>query len=1700
MSWLIYTLLGVLIIVLLAYIVLSVVRKSEPIKEGMFDYFTIEQYLQTIPTTQGRYVHIRPSGTQRLTISQIQVLDMNGDNIAKGKLAVDSSTRSPGAPVSSTVDGNPDPRAGFANVWTTAGAGQAEWWELDLGSTQQINQVIYSGQSGEDKYDGVVNSNPAVPLPQQRSAGMTCDILDTDRKVVASQVFPSTSITQTLTFLNSINLTPTPTGEAVGTLNPLIMPLNSAQPEVYLVNGDYKTAQIDITCGLLGAVVATTGQMNSAYINGASWSTIGWTAVAGNKKYVLSNPVAKTGITTVEPTVVGGWAAVNCFGIKPANGVSANVSPFNSNSWSQYTNNTAYNTNYGSTSVNVPDINKLNDYISKTLVPEIVSSINNSINTQAEGRNDLTFKRTFKTGKKYSISELDSEIKDIYNPYSCLSVAPPCKMIAPFPSLATTYGSLADKTLFGALTTAPLNLIYDYQPKVTSPITQINSKITILGTASAQALSDMNASIDLCSKLFLGSDPDVDLYLNISTSDLKPYIRGFAGFGQFCRPEIVQTVERGDYTFKVVAANQTTNASVCKTPFTTDMMGLLPSAARDYVQIWIYNRIKRVIQYKKTSSTLTQADLNNLKLTSLTPSADINKINSSITKMYPTVGGNTLALDVTNKYILDKIAQAFYEAMGGNYIMSQIYDVFTIGGSIIDIRFDMTKHADISEIQGKLAALRTTYYGILNSNVSQDILDSAKVEFETAVEDLQGTQTTNTLPPITGVVGRFFYTYSTSTQDFFITGFTLDSRAVTSFVPELNCGLLVSKGSDPGAINYEPTVVYTKNIPEALACTDSLGMRKVMDDYINLTQLDLKKPLLGTLQRDGKTLVGPHGTPSVDTTLGTVRINKILGIVQLNPTQCAFKWTETLWNDLSNTPVSPAVTNITRNALFSYAVDTLDWYSNTITIDASGVILYPNDTIPACKFDTESWQNITSPRLDTASIADVQKDFIANGWNNGMGLVCPKQLPNYVFNAQDYCAANPSLKSICYPDYSVQVDSAAAKLHYSKTGIFAGLPIRAAQTITATAPVITFQQPLPANDVLDTLDGTCPPTTCEDLNVLYSLVDQYNNEASMPGSILRVTRAHTASSSQCDVEVDINYNVKAKNGDDKLVIKGSFTYDDDGDEVKCTNCPPKDLSRVYSGVTLALATSRNVADCTFSLDDTEGQGSGMTIQSNTPQLYKPMEYATFLTDVNAPSFNGSFDAITGAISDAALSATSILTSYRDNTAAAVGSIATLGSGCASKCSDTAVMNNMLAFYTLRMKGVKQVNTVLRMGTLNSTTCDMTFQEDTLAAKPGGGFTVSSSQTAGMRFTLAPDTAACTFKTTGMTPILPDAPPSTALDMSKPPSAAACAEVYGINANTLTQQTAAAKCGSYNAVLATHKQLNDAAVIGGATWASKGFVVDVSGVYAPNGSQLSSSFTQIVGGAACYGVKPPSGKYADVLPFAGNQWNQPGACSTPINYVNPSKEAFMNYGTPVQVSESTFPLNKQSFGLDMARNRGGPELDTLYEEPLRAADRPSETYGPQGIEEQPLLSPGKGQSYKYIRFRPVKTRDPAHPTVEVGKFRFLLGPSEVDLRFAKVTNPMGTWVGDTQDVVGAGFRRGFSDEHKKAIVFAFPYAMLMNGFTWTTANPDKGVGGDPVQWKLEGSQNGTYWTTLRDQTKHNYPVPVERYQELPLFRF
>ena len=1638
MSWMIYALLGVGIIVLIICIFLLTRRKHTYMVEGMLDYFNIEDYLKTLQTTQGRYIRIRPSssstsGDGYITFSQIQVYDMNGNNIAKNKTVSATSYANISAPVSSTVDGSEVPKATAANVWTSGSSDRNNtYWELDLGSVQQIAEITCLGQA-----DGNSTINARLKL-------MRVEVLNENKVVSVTREFLTTDVIQTITMPNSINLTPEPSSPIVSPINPLILPINSKQPEVYALGPVTNSRdRAEFMCNAQGATLATSGQLNEAQKNGAEWCAKCWVKNSQDLVYYpMQSSITGCGSIGLNQSSAS-EARAACFGIKPPQGFNMEILPFfpNKNNtigkWSQYNSTSVYN---GSTTFTVPDIDGINTFV----------SINNW---------GFTFSTT-----------------DPSTPSSWITNRP----------------DLAGNQLFSILKSdSPLNFVYEEGTRIStipSPIQTVTIKV--FGTIPDSVKETMNQSLNLCRRLFLGSINDVDKFINIKYADLKPYIRPTVGYTNLCYPEIEIRFDSNTSSYKTFKASDSRlnhNTSKCNELLTTDMLGLLPYPARNFIINWVYNRTIRMIEFKEPAEAAAGA-------TQAQKNAAINDKKKLLQYMKATVGGNPIALDITNKFILNLIAQSFYEAMGGNYIMSNIYDIHTIGGSILDIRFDLTKHADVSALQAEAVSLKQKYVKLRNSNITQDILDTAKENYIYALSENQEKQTDNMYPPVLGVVGRFFYTYVSGI--FNITGFTLDARGVTSFIPELNGGIQVAKGSDPGSLNYEPVIKYTLNTSEPLDCSNTETLNRIMEDYVEASQADLAKVL-------------KDATPSMDTSLGSIRITQIIGATQVSRSQCAIKWKETLWNDISNIPIAPATTDITRNALISYSVDQDNWYVSEINLDANGFVYLPSSSLPECKFNPEKYREFIISRSANFSIDQLKTDYINNNFNNGKGTPCNHILPKYKFSPKDYAEANSDLKTRF--NSGGVLDEFGLIEHYKNTGIFENRVLRLGQPIAEfksnnISTPINIRQPMPANNTLDNASKACPSTTCEDLKVLYNLADGYNSDPTAVGSILRIRRAYTTNTYQCDVEADMNYDSMVEDTTGKIVKKGSFRVDDAGTQIAVTKTLP---SGIKMGEKLALNVYMDLATCTIMFSSSNGPGSGTAIQENTPALYKPMEYATEYQKVNTKSLSSSIDKVAQVVSDAANTATSILSTYRTQTIAAVGNLAFLGTCPDAKCSKNENLNTMLLYYKSQNQGKKQINTVLRVGTLDEQTCDLTFQEDTLAAgTTSGSYRIASSQTAGMRFKMSPGTSPCSFSVTSMTSVLPAPPPDTVNNMANKPNSAICSEVYGISGYNYTPSTAAAKCASYGGVLATYKQL-EAAQKSGADWCSSGWLADMSGTaYYPittstyagcgSGSAGIKTYTDGTAGANCYGVKPREGQYDDVLPFSDTSWNQPDACETVVTYVNPYKETFVDYGKPIQVSESTFPLNSERFG--MARKMDRPILDNLFKEPLRQDTQPSEI-GPQLVtKEAAPLSEKKATSYKYIRFRPTKTRYPMNPTVDVGKFRFFLGKNEIDVRNAKVTNPMGSWVGDIEDVVSKEYTRGWSDVNKKALVFAFPYAILLDGFTWTTANPDKGIGGDPVQWKLEGSQNGVYWTVLRNQTHHNYPVPQNRYQELPVFRF
>jgi len=98
----------------------------------------------TIPfTAQGRYVRIQLTGTNNLSLAEVQVFGNipQVTNLSQGKAASQSSTY-PGSPSAGVaVDGNPDGNYFDGSVTATNPETNA-WWQVDLGASASINSVV----------------------------------------------------------------------------------------------------------------------------------------------------------------------------------------------------------------------------------------------------------------------------------------------------------------------------------------------------------------------------------------------------------------------------------------------------------------------------------------------------------------------------------------------------------------------------------------------------------------------------------------------------------------------------------------------------------------------------------------------------------------------------------------------------------------------------------------------------------------------------------------------------------------------------------------------------------------------------------------------------------------------------------------------------------------------------------------------------------------------------------------------------------------------------------------------------------------------------------------------------------------------------------------------------------------------------------------------------------------------------------------------------------------------------------------------------------------------------------------------------------------------------------------------------------------------------------------------------------------------
>ena len=1490
---------AILLIIVLLYFIYHLIQPSS---EG-FALIQTPNQKYAIPQLKGvigRYIRIlpalpsvNPKTDGYLTISQIQVFDINGSNVSLKKPVKATSTG--GSPVDKKygkevltgnvylfkpgvsdsveciVDGTTVPRDTLVNVFETSvqnACGEAsencdpvitsdtQYVEIDLTSNVIINRVIYTGRGdGETRMIQTIDGSFDFLTQIDRVKGMRVEIYDAQRMLTYSTTLPTTEIVQTINIpsnLYGVNM------DSAGSASGPTVPMTSVQiPNLESFNAFIKPFQ---------AYPQAFSQVRLPRLEDKTKSPVTLAYVdmlSSMKEKIYSTADIDLSNNIFIPLLTD--------------------SPLN-----------FYYDIYKQSGCNPVCVSSTTDGAKHCVIPTACTTVTVPATTVT-----LPFGNT------------------VTVPATTTTQCPP------------TYCKPGDATIPAITETIPVN---------------------VFGTASPTAIQEMNDSIEYCKLLYLGSPAAIENFIRVNFSYsnpdmlMKAYLRSSTGSSArgsrsfdvadapaaFCVPDVVQKFRNGSFVTSFSAANNAWNSVNCTRELTPAILGLIPFVSRNFIVQWVSNRIIRYkhfinmlsnnIQYALEDLNDARKDLdaaeewikheaNPLNFTpveigivlgsavlplvpglqalsgifnpvnitlaiiatkSLGAVAKRDKVRGTVNTIEATyneivaqgaITGGAITqlpevsvpmmiptyLSINSKSVLDTIAQQFYELMGGQFNMAHIYDVLPLGSTMIDMRFDLYIHDSYAAVNAPINDLKAQYNRIKSAKeVSQDILDQAQIDYEERLSALEETSIESQASPFQGALARLFYVKSANS--FTITGIIFDDRAVTSFIPELNGGIPVALGSQPGNINYSPNVVFTKNQTESLNCRDPVVLRRIFDDYINL-------------MNDSDTYPLAKANPPLDLTKGILYIDKVVGATQLSPTSCNLSWIEVLYDSNTNIPISDP---IVRSAKFQYTSDTGTWYSSELTIDRNGVTIL----------------------------------------SSSMG-------------------------------------------------------------ITSINPPVIFTKPLPARSNLDNLSEICPTTSCEDSEILYSLVDQYNSDPTLAGTILTVTHAYTPNPNQCDLKVSINYDsqITSTAGNENMdpttglmittyntVKKGAVSYAAGESGGEAIETPVEmTLTGVKKDITIALYVATDPTTCEIILSDASGENTGTSIQSNTPALFTPMIYANEVTKRKTGPLGSSISQLQNDYTRAIGSTKKALKSYRIkeyNSLNPIFSTKGISGACASKpCSDFGIMQIMKDYY--------QTNIAKNNGIVISSFSNIAQTGPNICE---ASIVTNARTLAAYKFIFS--TEACTI--TGATPLLITGP--------------------------------------------TDDQILD----------------------------ITKEMNAMV------------------------------------------KETFTSY-TPTRRVE-TQAIGVRGFGLDHLRNSEHLK-DTQFELPLVQ----------QEPERKPHYAP---PSYRFLRFIPTAIRGSG--TVNVGKFTFFYEDQPLLLK-GSVTNPMGTWEGTVADVTGPGRRPGWSDAHKKPLVFAFRDPIAVDAYSFTTAAPEVGIEGDPISWKLEGSANGTFWTTI--DTQVNFPTPVRRLAEI-----
>jgi hypothetical protein len=1750
LDW-ILTIGAILIIVFLLYAIYILVQPGFT-PEGFLVQTPNQVY--TIPQLNGimgRYVRIRPSldanADGYLTISQIEVLDINGKNVALKKPVTATSVG--GSPIDkkygdevlvgshyeyapgvsnskdSIVDGFTIPRNNLTGVFETAVQNKCsgiskncpdqvttdtEYIEIDLGKEFLISSVVYTGRDdSETRTIQTIDGDYEYLTQIDRIKGMRLEIYDEQRREGPNGP---------LTYISGLNYSTTfPTKDKVQT--------------------------IKIPDTLYG--------VNNSDTSGGSGSRIPLTTV-----------------------MIPNLESFNTF-IKPFQNIKPVYSPREQDK--------------GKSPIALAYAPMLAG-IRRNVYSNVNIDISNNILLPILMESPLNF------------------YYDIYKQSGCSLICRPLsdgtkQCTRPEDVNETITIEMPDKTkqtivIKGEAYCKPDGITVNYPTELVS--------VNIFGSASTAAIQEMNQSIEYCKLLYLGSPPAIENFIRVDFSftnlkqgyPIKAYLRskgtnsaGGSGSGsgsasqgnidlaaRFCLPDLIQKFRGGAFVTVFSGENSSWNSINCTTEITPEVLGLIPFVSRNFITQWVANRTTRYKRFYNTlSSNIASLTADFQEATNAVQKAD-NEIKdavnpdkfssdekiilgvSAVSAIIPTIisvfnpvyvwgiitairaakatekkkGAETAAdainrnltqlqtgitasdinsatgqiseitvpmelptyISINSKTMIDSIAQQFYELLGGQFNITYFYDILPLGRTMLDIRFDLDIHDSFSSVNGPINDLKAQYLRIRNSTtVSKDVLDQAEIDYQSQLSTLEGKTINSIANPFQGAVARLFYTKSGPNIN--ITGLIFDDRAVTSFIPELNGGLPVSLGPTPGNVNYKPTVLFTKNVTEALDCRNKDTLRRIFDDYIVIMNSSKNKYPLAS------------ATPPLDVTKGILYVKSVLGASQITDKSCNITWTEGLYDTNTNIPLNlsgsgsapeyryPSAETGANTYMPLYAYIFGIWIlHDTRPIQVSvikivrGLKIYIIETSVHIKMVADDSVG-TARYYDKTGVTnwvDVATSWNENYWIDGTsaGTRADGGYMLYLEGVPLQTAINPSAKPVfvktangriisMYGDLVVRPTTRKHPVYDVKN--IGGINIYISETFTSQNARI--------NMVADDAVGTAKYI----LKTGNISVHSWNNSYWTDG-----ISAGVRSDGHCMIDKDEPIGLNSGSASPTSITRSAtFTYRSDQ-----KNWYSSELILDLQGIELLRPNSATI-----------GTISPFT---NAIEFTKPLPTRSTLDNLSNICPKASCD-------DPDI-LYSLVDQYNSDPTLA-GSILTVTHAFTpnpNQCDVKVSIN-----YDSQIKdilGTEGINP--ETGQTKKTYENVTKGAVTYSSGSGTGPVMGSKPMphTGVQTDITIALYVAVDPTTCKYNLIDASGQNSGTSIQSNTPSLFTPMIYSkefVNRNTGAIGSSINKLqtefdqavGSTNQTLKSyriqgHNALSDILSVSGIASCTSGkcdspSIIQKIKEYYVNSVTMDPSLeiSNIINTAqtdknACEMTFLRSDAGPNATPMAYKFIFGPSSCSITsarqIFITGPTDEQILDITKEMNagVTESFVPsraieseaIGVRGFGRDIMRNSESCLKDTQYELPLKQQeDLPTQWHGIP--------------SYKFLRFTPTETRGKEASAVNVGKFTFFYENQPLLLK-GTATNPMGTWEGQMKDVTGPGTTSGWSDSHKKPLVFAFREPIAIDAYSFTTSLPQAGIEGDPVSWKLESSQNGTFWTVRDTQT--SFPTPVGRFTE------